>query len=246
MKSHISEMRGEAFEVFRFRDFQVFQRRDCFKITTDSVLLGVWSDFFGDNMVLDVGSGTGVVALIAASRNREALLTGIDKNPTAVELAGFNARYSPWPGRLRFYKIALADFQCEGAGYDHIVSNPPFHHGVTLSGRETDRFSRHSVGFTDETLLEATERCMQRNGKLSLILPPDRAGSFVQKALSRNLFTSRTTEVTSVAGKPVERVLLEFKYIPSGTTRTELVIRDINGQFTDQYRELMQDFYLHL
>lgn len=241
--------------VFRFKQFDVRQDLTPMKVGTDGVLLGAWVSVRpADRRVLDIGTGTGLIALMLAQRAPQALVTGIDVE--AVDEAHANAAASPWSGRLRMVRSAVQEFVPEER-FDLIVSNPPFFvDSLTCpdAGRTT---ARHAVRLPFAELRDAAVRLLNPGGRFAVVLPADAAGRFVGLC-SGPLALMRRTDVRTTPRRPVKRVLLEFaapapaaamsgERAPAAVVPecSELVVGTGEHEcYTSEYRALTRDFYL--
>lgn len=213
------------------------------KVGTDGVLVGAWAALRGDERrVLDIGTGTGLIALMLAQRAPGAFVTGIDIEP--VDQARENADASPWGGRIRFVQQPVQTFEA-AEGFDLIVSNPPFFVDSLASPDAGRTLARHAVELPFGALCDAAVRLLVPGGRFALILPTAEGARF--EALCRGrLALRRRTEVCTAPGKPPKRVLLEFV---RGTAARAVCDRLTIGtgaheEYTPEYRALTKDFYL--
>ena len=230
--------------AFRFKQFAVCQDESPMKVGTDGVLLGAWTRLLPtDRRILDIGTGTGLIALMLAQRAPEALVTGIDIAPVAE--ARRNAAASPWADRIDFVQCAVQRF--EGGPFDLIVSNPPF---FTESLHCPDRgrtTARHTVELPFDELHAAVLRLLAPAGRFSLVLPAGAAEPFAALCAD-TLRLTRCTEVRTTPRRAPKRVLLEWQRptsAPPAAERTTLTIGTGEAEcYTDEYRLLTRDFYL--
>ena len=192
------------------------------KVGTDGVLLGAWASVRpSDRRILDVGTGTGLIALMMAQRAAQAHVTGIDVEDVAEARA--NAEASPWSGRIRIERAAVQQFGPQER-FDLIVSNPPFFvDSLTCpdAGRTT---ARHAVRLPFEELRDAVVRLLAPQGRFAVVLPVDGAAHFVE--LCRGLLRPvRRTDVRTAPQRPVKRTLLEFVAEKAGAPFPEVCDR---------------------
>lgn len=232
--------------MFRFKQFTIEQNRCPMKVGTDGVLLGAWVGVgAADRRVLDVGTGTGLIALMLAQRTVEARITGVDVG--CVAQARQNADASPWGCRIELVRCPVQEF-APGELFDLIVSNPPFFtESLTCPdpGRTT---ARHTVSLSFEELRDAALRLLTSAGRLALILPDTEAPRFVAVCAGA-LTLVRRTDVRTTPRRPAKRVLMEFvrseSQAPGSPLCSELVVgTGEHEQYTPQYRALTRDFYL--
>ena len=240
-------MTAKAVAPFQFKKFAVEQDRCTMKVGTDGVLLGAWADVTGANRILDIGTGTGVIAVMLAQRNTEARVDAVEIDPKACTQAAENMANSPFAARLNAFEISVQDYSFKNEKYDLIVSNPPFFSGGTMT-KNIDRDAvRHTVKLPHGALLLAVQRMLKETGKFSVILPFIEGLRFEEMAADYHLFCVRKTEVKPKADKPVERLLLEFSKTKKEPVVNELVIqKEARNDWTDEYIRLTGDFYLKM
>ena len=230
--------------MFRFKQFTIRQDRCPMKVGTDGVLLGAWvSTSAADRRVLDIGTGTGLIALMLAQRLPGACIAGVDID--SVEQARENAAASPWGDRLTFHTCAVQAFY--DAPFDLIVSNPPFFVDSLTCPDAGRTAARHAVHLTFEELCDAVLRLLTPAGRFALILPVQEAGRFLEVCAGR-LQPVRRTDVRTTPRHPAKRVLMEFVRAarPAAVPEvSELVVGTGEHEcYTPEYRALTRDFYL--
>lgn len=230
---------------FRFKQFAVRQTATPMKVGTDGVLLGAWVALRPDDRtILDVGTGTGVIALMLAQRTTEAEITGVDVVDT--EEARLNADRSPWGERLHFEQCAVQAFEAEP--FDLIVSNPPFFTESLLCPDEGRTTARHTVELPFEELRDAVLRLLRPTGRFAWVLPVTEAERFMALCTG-SLTVTRRTEVRTTPRHPATRVLVEMQRAEqvgtAGCVVDELMIgTGRHEEYTEAYRRLTGDFYL--
>ncbi len=232
---------------FRFKKFEVFQEGAPMKVGTDGILLGAWVGLDRANRILDIGTGTGVIAIMLGQRTSKALVHGIDIDPEAAKQAEENMAACGWSNRLRSFTGSIQDYVLKSdTQYDLIVSNPPFFSGGTLSEAAERTSVRHTVKLPHGDLLRAVQQLLAEDGTFALILPLIEGLRFEELAQSYQLFCNRKCEVRSRPSKPVERLLLEFGKTQQPQQQEELILQEKTGEdaWTEAYRELCRDFYL--
>ena len=215
------------------------------KIGTDGVLLGAWADTAAAGSALDIGTGTGVIAIMLAQRTRQARIKGVEIDRDSYQQARENMGRSPWSQRLEAIHSAVQDFaRTSGERFDLIVSNPPFFSGGTFSNNHDRNQVRHTIKMPHGDLLAAVRTLLAPEGKFGLILPLIEGLRFVELAESYHLYCVRQTEVKPKESKPVERLLLQFSRKPATMIRDSLIIQEESGEWTKAYRQLTGAFYL--
>lgn len=215
------------------------------KVGTDGVLLGAWTRLRGDErLILDIGTGTGLIALMMAQRVPRARVMGVDV--ADVSQARENAAASPWGERLSFVQQPVQEF-VSSRPFDLILSNPPYFVDSLHSPDVGRTQARHAVTLPFEELILAVRRLLAPEGRFAVILPSDEAVRFCRVAAS-SLEVIRRTDVRTTPRRVPKRTLLEFGHlgvVHEHLSQTELVIgTGEHESYTDAYRDLTRDFYL--
>ena len=219
--------------MFRFKHFTVEQDLCAMKVGTDGVLLGAWAH--GGEQVLDVGTGTGLIALMMVQRYPEARVTALDIDEGAVRQATINVEQAEAKDRIRVVQQRVQEHEGQ---YDAIVSNPPFFID-SLNAPDVQRnTARHAETLTYAELMEAAWRLLKDDGELSVVVPFDYRQRMEDEATFRGFFPSRVCAVKTVERKPAKRYLLAFRKHPCQCVKETMTIGD------EQYRQLTGDFYL--
>ena len=230
--------------LFRFKEFELSNERAAMKLGTDSVLLGACVDVNGVKSVLDIGTGTGVVALMIAQRTDESsrpLIEAIDIDLPSVEEAKDNFENSPWADRLRVFHSALQDYPLKE--YELIVSNPPFFDNSLLNPDSRKSGARHTFSLSYIDILEYARQSLSPQGRLALILPAEEEKRLIRAAVSYSLYPRSILRLRTVERKSPKRIVIEFSKIRTETMISELTMsRD--GEYTPEYRELVEAFLL--
>lgn len=230
---------------FRFKQFSLEQDQCAMKVGTDGVLLGAWCDVKNSNNVLDIGTGTGLIALMIAQRNSKSLIRAIEIDNSAAKQAAMNFKNSKWSNRCRIQNVSLQNY-IPNQKFDLIVSNPPYFESVTLSGKEKRNLARHANKLKISEILKFGKEHLNLNGKLSLIFPAEQLESNCQEALQTGMHIQRITRVYSKSDK-LSRVLISFVLEETNTTEDEIIIEE-NGRhkYSNAYTDLCKDFYLKM
>lgn len=227
---------------FRFKQFAVEQDDVAMKVGTDGVLLGAWAGCEGANRILDIGTGTGVIALQMAQRNQQAKVQAVEIDPTAALRARANFDASPWAERLEVEQTAVQEF-APAEKFDLIVSNPPYFVDSLLPPDAKRSTARHTHDLTFEELDEAVARLLAEGGRFALILP---VAEFEKYLTITQLNIVRRCDVHPIEGGAVKRIMAEFaKQKPTTIAYETIAIeKGRRGDYTDDYRALTKDFYL--
>ena len=220
------------------------------KIGTDGVLLGAWASVYQAHRILDIGTGTGVIALMLAQRQPLAQIDAIEINFLAFSQATQNALISPWSDRVKIKHSAIQQFikQPFIQPYDLIVSNPPYFKTGTISKNQTRNNVRHTTTLSHEDLLNAVQYLLALNGRFCVILPHQEGIDFEALALTYQLYCTKKIAVKGRKQKPIERWLLQFERHPKSPETGELVIQKGKERhdYTLDYIKLTKDFYLFM
>jgi tRNA1Val (adenine37-N6)-methyltransferase len=207
-------------------------------------LLGAWASVANAQQILDVGTGTGVIALMLAQRSK-AQIIAIEPAYEAFALARDNFQSSPFEGRTQIHHTTLQDFYRDGL-FDLIVCNPPFFENSLKPSTVYRQQQRHTDSLSPAQLLEHTSRLLTPAGKLSVVLPTEEGNRFIELADKQNYFILKSTAVFSKIGKLQERWLLEFSRSKrEDRISDQLSIMDANGRWTTDYKTLTKEFYLN-
>ncbi len=236
--------------IFRFKQFVVHQDRCAMKIGTDGILLGAWAQAEQPERILDIGTGTGLIALMMAQRFPNAIVDAVEVEPNAAEQAARNFSSSPWPDRLNLHHQTIQSFASSGLrnkAYSLIVSNPPWFADSLKSNEIRRNLARHTDSLSHDELLNSVRLLLHSSGRFAVVLPSGDSTSFIHSAHQRNLFCRRQCHVRSKPSLSPHRVLLEFETVPaeSPVIPQELIIEnEQHHDYTESFRKLTRDFYL--
>lgn len=215
------------------------------KVGTDGVLLGAWANVSEAKHLLDIGTGTGLIAIMAAQRKSDLLIDAIEIEQAAYEQAQENVNNCPWKERIKLYQGPVQNFTPDHP-YDSIICNPPFFINSTPNPERNKTLARHCETLSHENLLEVAQRLLTREGKLHVILPIVEANHFIQLAQSQKWFINKLTSVCPTPSKAPKRYLIETSRCPKETTSDSLIIEIDRHIYHETYIHLTKDFYLHL
>lgn len=231
--------------MFTFKQFTIHQDRCAMKVGTDGVLLGAWAHVAHCHHILDIGTGTGLVALMAAQRS-QAHIVAIDLDAGAVSQATSNAAASPWASRIQVTVCDARYMDTPSTLFDAILCNPPYFENSLKSHDAARTMARHTDTLTFDELTRSASRLLAPYGELSVVIPYDRATDMIVSAANNGLFASRRTIVYPVEqGKP-KRILMAFTREGTAHTPENLYIQDIHRNYTPEYIDLVKPFYLKL
>lgn len=212
------------------------------KVGTDGVLLGAWFPLSDGCRVLDIGTGTGLVALMAAQRGA-GRVTAVEIDPDAAEQARMNAADSPWSDRIEVHGADIADFRTE-CMFDRIVCNPPYFRDSLRSPDSGRNTARHNDALSFENLALYASRFLADDGLFSLVLPYDSVSAFMKCAAAQGLDMCLRTDVITAQGKAPKRSLVAFGRHCSALETGVLTMCGPDGKETSEYLALVRDFYL--
>ncbi len=232
---------------FKFKQFTVFHDKCAMKVGTDGVMLGAWAEVENARRILDIGTGTGLVALMSAQRSR-AEVTGIDVDENAVIQARENVERSPWKGRINVERIDAKNLPDKWtSAFDAIVSNPPYFTEELKSPSICRNRARHTDELDFAALLHSAGKALSSDGVFSVILPAGSASDFIALALDENLHLSRQTWVHTKPDTPPKRVLMAFvRNIPLHADIRHITVEVQPGKYSEEFTDMLRPFYLAL
>ncbi len=231
---------------FHFKQFSVQQDKCAMKVGTDAVLLGSWVQTGSASFILDIGTGSGVIALMLAQKCN-AHIDAIDVDEKAFHQSNENFLKSPWSIRLRSKHNSLQNFSKEHEGkYDLIVTNPPYFHHASKPPEKSRLNARHSDLLTFDELLEGIKKILSPDGRFFVILPCKEGVEFLDKAQRKELFCRHLLRIKTKADKNEKRIIMEFSFHLGEIKEDEIIIQEEDGSFTEEYIELTRDYYIQL
>lgn len=233
---------------FQFKEFSIIQDQCAMKVGTDGVLLGAWVEVEDHTeSILDIGTGTGLIALQMAQRSNVELIDALEIESKAFEQAVDNFENSLWADRLFCYHASLQEFEQEiEEHYDLIISNPPYFNDTFKDLNQERALARHTQELSFKELLSATNKLLSPQGSCAFILPFKEESAFISIASLENLFPNRITRVKGNHQSDIKRSLLQFTRHDHKAIPNELVIEKARHDYTEAYIELVKDFYLNM
>lgn len=232
---------------FTFKQFFVAHDRCAMKVGTDGVLLGAWAPVKQASRILDIGSGTGLVALMLAQRTSEhVLVDAVELENDAAGQASENFAESPWLSRLKVFAEDINLFtQRSARQYDLIVSNPPYFESAVACRDEARNAARYTETLTHDALLRCAGQLITPNGTFCVVLPYEIGLAFEKAAQQQDWHTQARVDIRDRPGKPLNRMLLALTKQPQETQYHELALREQLNVYSAEFRELIADFYLN-
>jgi len=230
---------------FAFKQFTVRHDRCAMKVGTDGVLLGAWTDLSHSRRILDIGTGTGLIALMLAQRCMDARITAIDLDSAAVEQAQENIQASPWKDRIEALQQDICTYHPNGT-FDTIVSNPPYFIDSLKCPDGQRSTARHTDTLDADRLIGKVSELLTSDGRFSIILPAEQTEDLIRVAGEKGLHPSRQTWVITRPGLSPKRILMEFRKTPVTLQPDELVIELERHVYSEEYIALTKEFYLKM
>ena len=233
---------------FQFKQFTIQQDKTAMKVGTDGVLLGAWVNLDKNIFsILDIGAGTGLIALMLAQRSNAELIDAVELNDEAYEQTVENFESSDWGDRLFCYHASLQEFSEEvDDTYDLIISNPPFYTSTYKELSKERAMARHTESLSYTELLSNVSKLLSEEGSCAFIIPFEEATNFISLAKENKLFLNRITNVKGTKNSVIKRSLVQFSFLEKPIEKTELVIEIERHKYTTDYIELTKDFYLKM
>ena len=232
---------------FTFKQFELHQELCAMKVGTDSVLLGSWAHLPAQGNILDIGAGTGILSLMVAQRTPYTTVTAIEIDTPAAQQARQNIARSPWPNRI---EVINDDFtrlvEHFKQPFNAIISNPPYFEQSLLSPDAARTTARHTTTLRYDDIFRLSRAIITPDGNLSLVIPADLYKEVNHTAMLYGWGASRLTMVRTTPRKQPKRALCEWQrnhFAPC--TEQILTIQTATGEYSDEYKKLTQDFYLH-
>ena len=233
---------------FQFKQFTIHHNRCAMKVGTDGVLLGAWTNIENAQHIIDIGTGSGLIALMLAQRCPKAKISGIDICENAVSQAKENAQNSPFSNKINIENSSVQNFAEHNQQiFDLAVSNPPFFANSLHSPSCERTLARHTETLSLASLFSSTAKLLSAEGRFSIIYPINNLSEILDCAKTHDFFLQRQTIVVPTPSARPKRVLLEFSKQPHFTPIYNTLIVEIERHhYSDDFRALTKDFYLKL
>ncbi len=234
---------------FDFKKFTIQQDKSAMKVGTDGVLLGAWAYPNDVNSILDIGSGTGILSLQMAQRTFAEVIDAVEIEADSFEQTVENFEQSEWGDRLFCYHSSIQDFANEiDDKYGFIISNPPFFSAPYKNGIIEDKraLARQADKLSFDELLSAVSKLLSKNGECAFIIPYKSENIFLGLAKINGLFPNRVTRVRGVKSSQIKRSMLQLSFKKAEVKFSELIIEIERHKYTQDYIDLVKEFYLKM
>lgn len=228
---------------FRFKQFVVWHNHTALKVCTEACILGAYVDVARSSTILDIGTGTGILALMAAQRAQNAQIEAVELNSDAAQQARENAELSPFGARIAVRQMAVQDFWPPQL-FDLIVCNPPFFSNHLRSPQVARNLALHTQSLSFEDLAEAGARLLGQDGRFVVLLPKYETALFEKAALQKGFFQTCQLVVFQRIDAPVFRMITTFQKTNVPFVSENLYIHQTDGAYSEAFRRLLQDYYL--
>src|SRR5450759_1776897 len=230
-----------ANNYFSFKQFTIYQDKSAFKVGTDSVLLGACTDIAGVRRILDIGSGTGIISIMLAQRC-DAEITAIEPDYESYIQNCENVSRCDWHNRIKVENTSLQNFTARKAKFDLIVTNPPFFSDSLKSPDLRKSFTRHNDSLTTDEILEGTNRLLEDEGRLQLIMPYVEGNVFITEAHKYGLYCNSILKIRPLPSSEIRRLILKFSKIQKKPSESFLTIEHgRRHEFTEEYINLTKE-----
>jgi len=229
---------------FTFKQFKVEHDSCAMKVSTDGILLGAWAYLKGANTLLDIGTGTGLLALMCKQRQPALSITAVEIDEAAYKQAQQNIASSPWPN-ITVKHTTIQAFE-QAAPFDVVISNPPYFNRSLKGLSDARNTARHTDGLSFDELIHAYMRLSHEHSCFNVILPTTEAGLFIELAKQNGLYLNAHCQVKTTPSKAFSRSLMRFSLVNTLPELTSLCIKDDNNRYSDDYIALCKAFYLKM
>ncbi len=232
---------------FNFKQFTINDHGCGMPISTDGVLLGAWATLPQQGHIIDIGTGSGLLALMAAQRTQATTITAIELDPTAAIAATSNFGLSPWHHRLHCIEDNIIDWcqRTPAATIDSIICNPPYFNAGQQAQLQHRATARHTDSLNHQQLLTTISYLLTPHGNANLILPAYEGQQLITQALDYGLYCQRRCDVRTTEHKPLMRTLIQLSKNCSITEQHQLCIHSA-GSYSSDFIKLTKDFYLKM
>ena len=236
-----------ANDYFSFRQFTIKQGKAAFKVGTDGVLLGACAEFSGAGKILDIGTGSGLIAIMAAQRS-DSFIDAIEPDNDSFEQAKENAKACRWAERINVIHSDLQNYiPGNEQKYYSIITNPPYFRDSLRNPDEKISSTRHAFSLSSGDILQGCSRLLAKEGSLQIILPYEEGNIFIAEAGIYGFFCNNIIKIKPNPTGKIIRMIMKFERIRKPVHEKFMTIETgVRHQYTEEYKEVMRDFYLKL
>lgn len=231
-------------KCFAFKQFAIAHDKCAMKVGTDGVLLGAWVSIDNTNLILEIGTGSGLIALMVAQRSG-ASIVAIEIDELAAKQAKENVVATNWANRIEVINEDFVNYS-DSRKYDLIISNPPYFENSLISPSDSRSKARHTDSLSYNILVTKSSQMLSEIGRLCLIIPAESGEKIVNIAVENGLHLTKKIDVLPKPGRPAKRILLEFSKLSTPIIIGELIIEISRHQYSDDYISLTKSFYLKM
>ena len=229
--------------TFQFKYFSVSQSDTTMKVGTDAMLLGSLVSIANQpKTILDIGTGTGVIALMLTQRFRDAKVTGLEIDESACREAKFNFENSIWKERLTAINEDILNVDSLEK-FNLIVSNPPYYENSLLSDNDRTSRAKHAEFLPVHSLLQKVSKLLAEDGSFWVIVPAENDSTWIEKARKNDLYLQQSISIIGKEGQGEKRRILAFGQAESSIESSRLTVREVNNKYTSEYIELTKEFH---
>ena len=230
---------------FEFRQFKIYQDKSAFKVTTDACILGAYADTLNPDSICDIGTGTGVLALMLAQKFPGARIDAVEIDNLSAIQAKENVHSSPWAGRISVFNGSIQDFSVSSKRkYNLIVCNPPYYEDHLKSIDHRNNLTKHNFKISIKELAVSIDDLLMDNGLFYTIMPPFSFNKLKAELEVYDIELIDKLDIYSKLNKSLYRNIGGFSREPGCMTKNTLIISNENGDYSDNYKQLLKDFYL--
>jgi len=230
---------------FEFRQFKIYQDKSAFKVTTDACILGAYAEALNPDSICDIGTGTGVIALMLAQKFPGAKIDAVEIDNLSAIQAIENARSSPWAGRISVFNKSIQDFSLSNKRkYRLIVCNPPYYEDHLKSKDYRNNLTKHNFKISIKELAVSIDDLLMDKGLFYTIMPPFSFNKLLAELEEHDIRLFNKLDIYSKLNKSLYRNIGGFSRKPQSMTRNTLFISNENGDYSDNYKQLLKDYYL--
>lgn len=230
--------------VFQCKQFAVRQQQSAMKVGTDAMVLGAWVGFDKAKNLLDIGTGTGILSLMAAQRFPELNIEAVEIDEKSYDEASLNFKNAVWHHRLKAYHTSIQEFAVSKANtFDAIVSNPPYFPVGNIQSFNSRNVARQTYLLNPVTLLQLTKKLLKNDGLVAYSLPFEMENFYLELAATLGLYPKRILRMYDTENVTTKRTFIELFYHQNPIIYENLVLKNSDKTYTDQFKALTKDFY---